>query len=688
MRSIQYKMEERRDNNEEYRLFVEEQARKNTRRLGRKVLIIQRMGSGRMGSEQILDDQDDEHMGGITKDHEGSSPFRSRTPSARGSRTSTPSTTRRLVRGSTSMGRQSSTCRPSTARTSFPGGINRHHHLDEDAWDEYDDYDGIDSDEEDDSQAGVSERSRSRSVRRSTALMRRHADELEHRLNDARKNLRREREADADFNAEMDEIQHKEKNRFRSLLLVENTIPRADEASAAPEASPYSGNGDYEGTNPTSTGASDENPDHPREDAATAPPSQPQPTFHDPVEALAQLERELLAGTVDVRDTNWLGETPLHIAAALGAYDALVLLVDHRADLEARTIHGCTPLHEACAAGQVRCVKYLLESARKENLRIRAERQQRLKREEYIASSNLDKSEDALRLHHRSHLRPTWSSDEEDPESVAYMVKDTVRGVVDDVGILEEAPSTTFRSSRMAYPSISPDHHHTPNLYPSSSTTQHGDPGLSLPLPPRPVSIFRVAAEAATVDPDGAGGYTHIVDDSLGQTALQYAVEAGHILCVKALLDPPYKAKVDAADAGGRTALHVACQKADIPIVNLLLERGANANKKDKVGWTAMCHAVVGGHVRLVQLIADKHGGKYLEKDEMGQSLMHLAARYGHPDLIPLLMNRGRVPIDGVTEEGLTPLTLAATLGQAEVAYALVKAGAMADLATARYETA
>lgn len=69
----------------------------------------------------------------------------------------------------------------------------------------------------------------------------------------------------------------------------------------------------------------------------------------------------LLANGADPRVTDRDGNTPLHLAARSSDPGVAALLGDAAADLEARNQDGLTPLGVACAAGNWRLAKFLLE---------------------------------------------------------------------------------------------------------------------------------------------------------------------------------------------------------------------------------------------------------------------------------------------------------------------------------------
>jgi hypothetical protein len=73
---------------------------------------------------------------------------------------------------------------------------------------------------------------------------------------------------------------------------------------------------------------------------------------------LLEARRELRLG----KPTHSDGYTPLHTAAAAGRNEAVALLIERRADVNATTGLGYTPLHLAAQRGQLEAVKWLVKS--------------------------------------------------------------------------------------------------------------------------------------------------------------------------------------------------------------------------------------------------------------------------------------------------------------------------------------
>ena len=70
-------------------------------------------------------------------------------------------------------------------------------------------------------------------------------------------------------------------------------------------------------------------------------------------------------------------------------------------------------------------------------------------------------------------------------------------------------------------------------------------------------------------------------------TLLDLASEKNNLLAAKTLLEK-YKAN---PNGGDMTPLMIACEKGNIPMVNLLLEHGGNPSKKDPLGKTSFDYA-------------------------------------------------------------------------------------------------
>lgn len=129
----------------------------------------------------------------------------------------------------------------------------------------------------------------------------------------------------------------------------------------------------------------------------------------------------------------------------------------------------------------------------------------------------------------------------------------------------------------------------------------------------------------------------------------------------------------------GRTLLHAAVAAANLPIVELLLELGADADAADTAGHTALycvgneCAAPGGGEavralVRAGANVNAQDGVKHC-------TALHMAARRGNVEVAEALLDSGAA-IEARDSLGDTPLRRAVNCGKVEVAALLVGRGA------------
>lgn len=115
--------------------------------------------------------------------------------------------------------------------------------------------------------------------------------------------------------------------------------------------------------------------------------------------AVDELKRELHLGfELETRfnaRTGKAGLTPAHVAAEQGQVDALRLLLDYDAPIEARAFDQSTPLHLAAHRGRLDCVRLLLwygakaEALDRENASPRVRASRELYRQTRKAAINL-----------------------------------------------------------------------------------------------------------------------------------------------------------------------------------------------------------------------------------------------------------------------------------------------------------
>lgn len=113
--------------------------------------------------------------------------------------------------------------------------------------------------------------------------------------------------------------------------------------------------------------------------------------------------------------------------------------------------------------------------------------------------------------------------------------------------------------------------------------------------------------------------FTHIVEllveagldvnyrDDQGETALHVAARFGHHSCAKALIAGSDTQRTDLdirEKTFGWTPLFIACVDGHLPIVDILVEAGADLGSPDLSGWTAKEHAALRGHLEIMKRLA------------------------------------------------------------------------------------
>lgn len=101
----------------------------------------------------------------------------------------------------------------------------------------------------------------------------------------------------------------------------------------------------------------------------------------------------------------------------------------------------------------------------------------------------------------------------------------------------------------------------------------------------------------------------------------------------------------DIKNGWGQTLLTAAVMNGKTELANILLENGANPNKKNALNQSPLTLAVMAAHrnpgAKAILPVLIEKGANVNETDEKGRSLLMLAAQYGDKEVIKALLNGG-----------------------------------------------
>src|SRR5262245_53894821 len=173
-----------------------------------------------------------------------------------------------------------------------------------------------------------------------------------------------------------------------------------------------------------------------------------------------------------------------------------------------------------------------------------------------------------------------------------------------------------------------------------------------------------------------------------GITPLSLAITNGDSAMVERLLQAG--ADPNTTLPGGETALMTAARVGTLASVKALLARGANVDSRDeKHGQTALMWAAAEGHAPVVDMLIEV-GADYKARLASGMTALLFAIREGHGDVVRVLLKAGAdvnepVPVEGgrrravggrALPPGATPLLTAVMNAHFELAAQLLDAGA------------
>lgn len=164
------------------------------------------------------------------------------------------------------------------------------------------------------------------------------------------------------------------------------------------------------------------------------------------------------------------------------------------------------------------------------------------------------------------------------------------------------------------------------------------------------------------------------IPDKNGKTSLHKAIYNGDQDSIQILLSSKTQVDLTVQDGQGWTPLRWAAAYGRLPVVEKLLDKGADVDARDKDQWTAIRWAAQNGHEVVVESLL-KHNASSESPDSKEWTLLRWSAKEGLDHFIRLLIEKG-VDLDVTDAQGLTALQWAVTYGHTMAVWHLLQAGA------------
>ena len=172
------------------------------------------------------------------------------------------------------------------------------------------------------------------------------------------------------------------------------------------------------------------------------------------------------------------------------------------------------------------------------------------------------------------------------------------------------------------------------------------------------------------VDENDNGGDIHFLDCNL-KAPIHYAAASSTLVNLKYLIEEK-NVNLDHPDKTKTTPLMYACKYGRYINVKYLLEKGANASRKNKSKDTAFILAAANGHTDIVKLFIETYSFKISSFGADKFTALHYAAIQGNEKLLGFLIVK-QIKLNLRDRHGRTALILAAKNGQSRIVDILIK---------------
>jgi len=126
-----------------------------------------------------------------------------------------------------------------------------------------------------------------------------------------------------------------------------------------------------------------------------------------------------------------------------------------------------------------------------------------------------------------------------------------------------------------------------------------------------------------------------------GWTCLMAAIVRDHFAICRLLLDKG--AQVEAKNSIGFTPLHYAAWNDHIEVVRLLCDRGADVEARDVYGDRPLHRAAINGHISVVKELIEERNAKINARDNRGRTALRWARDEGEANIAAYLASHGGI---------------------------------------------
>lgn len=304
--------------------------------------------------------------------------------------------------------------------------------------------------------------------------------------------------------------------------------------------------------------------------------------------------RDLMGRGVPVDASGESGFTPLGMAASTGQVEAVRLLMEYGASPNFVGPHGITPLIMAAAMGHTEMVSFLLEHG---------------------ADVNARSNNSQTALHE--------ACGSEKLDMIARLVEAGADVLLEDSHKVSPLQHAVYIGSTEMIKLL---------LRSDVSFCEPNSPGMGACV----AAVKQGNLDALEILFEHGASVESTVNSL---TLLHFAVYQAKTEMVKFLLDRGANAN-EHSNSARYSPLMVACEREDLEIAGLLLERGADANHESEVSETPLTMASKSGQPDMVRLMLD-NGADINFRDHRGATPIFGALESGQPDIVIILAAAG-----------------------------------------------